>query len=152
MKTKAEYQEYLKSDQWLALRRRVIERDGRKCTRCPSRERLQAHHLFYRDRWEDAELSDLVTLCRDCHEREHGLKPATSSPEVMPGTPRRSSPMKVLNRLRSAKAITRKEYLERRAKINAEGFMILGHVSKAHNPLLGTSLKKTSTFRLTLRA
>lgn len=73
MKTRADYLEYLKSDHWKTLRRAVLDRDGNQCTKCPSRKHLQVHHRFYRQRWEDSEPDDLVTLCNWCHEREHGV-------------------------------------------------------------------------------
>lgn len=68
-----EYAEYRKTPHWRRLRKAVIKRDGRKCTRCLSRHMLQAHHLIYRDRFEDSVPSDLVTLCQGCHKKEHGL-------------------------------------------------------------------------------
>lgn len=67
------YLEYLKSEHWRVLRRAVIHRDGMKCVRCPARVRLQAHHKFYRDRFEDSIPDDLITLCRTCHRAEHGI-------------------------------------------------------------------------------
>lgn len=70
---KREYQVYLTTDHWKQLRESVLRRDGYRCTRCPSQFYLQAHHKFYRSRFEDSITDDLVTLCRPCHEREHGL-------------------------------------------------------------------------------
>lgn len=72
-----EYLDYLKSEHWARLRDEVLRRDGYKCTRCPARHRLQAHHKIYRPKWEDSVADDLITLCRSCHEREHGLQPVT---------------------------------------------------------------------------
>lgn len=71
---KREYQVYLATDHWKQLRESVLRRDGYRCTRCPSQFYLQAHHKFYRPRFEDSIPDDLVTLCRSCHEREHGLQ------------------------------------------------------------------------------
>jgi hypothetical protein len=107
LKTKADYLEYLQSEHWLELHQRVIERDGGKCTRCPSRVRLQAHHLFYRARWEDSLLSDLVTLCRPCHEKEHGLPP---SPEPQSDYVRQIFTLDQLRRARELDFISQKVY------------------------------------------
>ena len=66
------YRRYLRSGHWRQLRSQVLSRDG-KCTRCPSTTRLQAHHLLYRTPLESCTAEDLVTLCRRCHMRTHGL-------------------------------------------------------------------------------
>jgi hypothetical protein len=74
--TKAQkaYREFLKSDFWLALtaeKKRLIG----KCERCPSKRRLQSHHIHYPADWYDTKLEDLEVLCRLCHRIEHfGLK------------------------------------------------------------------------------
>lgn len=60
---------YLRSDAWKALREATLKRDGFRCVRC-NRPAEQVHHLTY-DRWQEEELSDLVSLCRPCHEKEH---------------------------------------------------------------------------------
>lgn len=64
------YAAYLKTRHWHELRRQVFERDGHKCTRCPNRTRLEVHHLTY-ERLGDELLSDLTTLCYDCHRAIH---------------------------------------------------------------------------------
>lgn len=71
---KEEYKVYLESPHWKALRGEALVRDGRKCTRCGSTVILQVHHMIYRTRFEDSLLSDLITLCKECHQAEHGLK------------------------------------------------------------------------------
>lgn len=67
------YQEYLSTVHWADLREAVLKRDGFRCTRCPCKERLQAHHKVYRATWYDSIPEDLVTLCWRCHKKEHGL-------------------------------------------------------------------------------
>lgn len=82
-RTSEGYLEYLKSDHWKSLRSAAFKRDGYKCTKCPRRDHLEAHHLLYRADWSDTRLSDLVTLCEDCHEAQH---PAlrVNRPAVLP--------------------------------------------------------------------
>lgn len=70
-----EYQQYRMTEHWKMLRQAVFFRDGFRCVRCPSEMNLQPHHLFYRERFEDSIPADLITLCRDCHETEHGIIP-----------------------------------------------------------------------------
>lgn len=71
MKNREEYLKFLDTGFWLMLRDRCLERDGHKCTRCGSKECLQAHHVQYPADWYDTVLEHLVTLCRECHEKEH---------------------------------------------------------------------------------
>jgi 5-methylcytosine-specific restriction endonuclease McrA len=49
------------------LRRRIRRRDGNRCTECGSREQLEVHHRNGNAR--DNAQSNLVTLCRDCHQQ-----------------------------------------------------------------------------------
>ncbi len=60
---------YLKSAQWATLRKLVLERDEFRCVKCFAAAD-HVHHLTY-ERWQNEELSDLVSLCRGCHELEH---------------------------------------------------------------------------------
>ncbi len=72
---KSNYSELLKDPRWQKLRLRVFDRDEWRCRACHSKEKtLHAHHLFYSREAEgpwDYELSDILTLCDDCHENEH---------------------------------------------------------------------------------
>ncbi len=69
------YEAYLRSDEWTAKRRVILERDGYRCP-CGSRRHLHVHHLTY-ERLGHELLDDLVTLCRGCHRRLHaGVRPA----------------------------------------------------------------------------
>jgi predicted restriction endonuclease len=53
------------------LRARVLERDGWRCQCCGSSTNLQVHHLIHRSQLGADELDNLMTLCADCHRREH---------------------------------------------------------------------------------
>ena len=70
------YDEYLRSDEWLALRRLVLRRDGYRCRHTGKASRpgdpLQVHHLTY-ERVGAERLDDLITLCRSAHQRLHDL-------------------------------------------------------------------------------
>lgn len=67
-----DYPAYLDSEEWQRLRRRVLERDGHRCTGCGSEDALQAHHFTYK-RISRERLTDLVTLCEGCHKARHGV-------------------------------------------------------------------------------
>jgi len=68
-----DYSEKLKDPRWQKLRLRVMERDQFTCQICYDVEStLNVHHRNYVhgfDPW-DYHMSDLVTLCEDCHESE----------------------------------------------------------------------------------
>ena len=60
----------LYGDQWNETRRKVLERDGWKCSVCGSSGNLNIHHIFRvssSDGYLDNRLEWLVTLCDSCH-------------------------------------------------------------------------------------
>lgn len=66
-----EWDEYFKSPEWIKLRRDCFKRDNYTCIRCDNRNRvndLQAHHVIPRDEGGANSLSNLVTICNDCHD------------------------------------------------------------------------------------
>lgn len=66
-----EYNDYLKSDKWLSLRRSVIK-SRKKCERCGYDQKLQVHHKHYKNIFNESP-HDLELLCARCHMKEHGL-------------------------------------------------------------------------------
>lgn len=106
-KSKQAYRVYLGSDHWKRLREQVLKRDGGRCVRCGRICHLQAHHRFYREGWEQSEVGDLITLCRWCHELEHGLGEIGSG---VGGWTRKG-----LDAARSQGRVDREEYLRERA-------------------------------------
>ena len=65
------YHDYLRSEEWQRKRRRRLEMDGYRCQMCGSGMNLQVHHISYDNVRTDAEVEDLVTLCKACHEQVH---------------------------------------------------------------------------------
>lgn len=66
------YEEQLKDPRWIKLRNAVVEDD---CRYCGSKEALQVHHIKYeagKMAWEYP-FSNFITLCRRCHEMQHGI-------------------------------------------------------------------------------
>jgi 5-methylcytosine-specific restriction endonuclease McrA len=56
---------------WQRARALPKQRDGGRCVRCGASERLEVHHLVAMEQGgERFMLSNLVTLCRSCHEDE----------------------------------------------------------------------------------
>lgn len=66
-----QYQQYLESPHWKKTRARKRNR-AKQCGICGATERLDVHHLNYRN-LIDVEMSDLRVLCRHCHEVAHQL-------------------------------------------------------------------------------
>ena len=81
------YTDYLDSKAWKEKRTKVRWRARGWCERCKVGPRADVHHLTY-ERVGHERLSDLVGVCRECHEYLHGLRnkdPADerySGPEV----------------------------------------------------------------------
>ena len=65
--------EYLKTEAWQEQRAKIFRRDGFQCVCCGAAKNLEAHHITYKNLGAE-EKSDLVTLCRDCHEKLHSEK------------------------------------------------------------------------------
>jgi predicted lactoylglutathione lyase len=66
------YREYLNSDEWRDIAMRVKIRDGLRCVLCNSGSDLDAHHRTYANLGRERQhLSDLITLCRQCHSNHH---------------------------------------------------------------------------------
>ena len=65
------------SSAWLAARARVLMRDDYLCQRCKSKGRIRCgdtvHHIVPLEQAPELALteSNLVTLCRKCHEQLH---------------------------------------------------------------------------------
>lgn len=73
---KENYALFLESDFWKEIRVECFRRDGWMCRFCGtgSSGKLQAHHVHYPEDWYKTTLDHLITLCRKCHEKEHGIK------------------------------------------------------------------------------
>ena len=61
----------LAPEEYGQLRIRTLQRDGWKCQSCGSGINLQVHHLRFRGRLGSDVADNLITLCADCHSKEH---------------------------------------------------------------------------------
>ncbi len=64
------YVDYLTSNDWKIIRGNIIKRDNYKCRICSNEENLRVHHLTYQNIFNEKD-DDLITLCKECHEKEH---------------------------------------------------------------------------------
>jgi 5-methylcytosine-specific restriction endonuclease McrA len=75
-----EYQRYLASRKWRAVRQAALRRDRYRCQRCGTRgsrgNPLQADHISYDtyNAFGYTRLKDLRTLCKRCHEKKTGRR------------------------------------------------------------------------------
>lgn len=64
------------------IRETVLKRDGYKCIRCGSAEDLDIHHIVPKSQGGSDELSNLRTLCRQCHATEHPDVPVLRASDI----------------------------------------------------------------------
>ncbi len=64
------YDEYCVGDHWRLLKGRKFKECGRKCMRCKTKQQIHVHHVRYKN-LVDVETTDLMVLCKDCHETLH---------------------------------------------------------------------------------
>ena len=69
------FKEQIKDPRWQRRRLEIMQRDDFKCQICGGGDKtLNVHHLYYdknKDYWDYTD-EGLITLCEDCHEKEHG--------------------------------------------------------------------------------
>lgn len=71
---------YYRDSRWLSKRTSILERDQYTCIRCGKKcapSELHVHHLNYvrgKKAWEYPDI-ELITLCKGCHSKEHGILP-----------------------------------------------------------------------------
>ena len=66
------YGKYLWSHEWMMLKKKVFERDGRRCCICGKTKGLNVHHMSYQDGvLENGD--NLVVLCEECHQKVHEI-------------------------------------------------------------------------------
>lgn len=68
---------YLQSADWRRIAEKRKEIDGHRCVMCGSKgtqtNKLETHHITYRNIGNEDVYKDLVTLCRNCHRDVHRL-------------------------------------------------------------------------------
>ena len=55
------------------LRAKVFERDRFRCRGC-AKQAEEVHHIIFRSQGGTDEMSNLVAICRDCHDMAHGKR------------------------------------------------------------------------------
>lgn len=83
--TDKEYREYLQSWDWKQKAQQRLKIDHYRCTMCncagTSSNRLEVHHLTYRNLRREDVFTDLLTLCSSCHKSVHRMMERKTSPD-----------------------------------------------------------------------
>lgn len=70
-----EYEAYIRSPEWAEVKRRRLLIDGGKCCMCHTPVgdgvKWETHHLHYKTLGHENVLTDVCTLCVDCHKLIH---------------------------------------------------------------------------------
>ncbi|MFH1635026.1 MAG: hypothetical protein ABIG63_13610 [Chloroflexota bacterium] len=67
-----EYERYIReSDDWWAIRTKVMTRDDHLCQGCLEEAAIEVHHKNYLHLYDEI-LFDLVAVCTKCHTKIHG--------------------------------------------------------------------------------
>lgn len=65
-----DYSQHLHSQYWRTIREIALAKSKYKCSRCRTKDYLNAHHLTYENVGNER-IEDIQILCRMCHEKEH---------------------------------------------------------------------------------
>ena len=85
------YQDYLLTPEWQERRNFQLARSGYRCQVCNTAdEQLNVHHRTYERRGNEAP-SDLITLCRGCHDLFHNAGKLPKEDSEGRTTPRKST-------------------------------------------------------------
>lgn len=73
------YKDYLHTRYWQLVSLQVKHDAGYQCQCCGRNNHLVVHHPYYRSvlGYDMYHIDKLECLCRDCHERIHGIKATT---------------------------------------------------------------------------
>lgn len=73
--TVGSYNDYLKSDLWKDIKKKVYADRGRSCEACASTKRLEVHHSNYSNTvMRGDELDKLFIVCDKCHDHIHDIE------------------------------------------------------------------------------
>jgi len=67
------YHEYIHSEIWRARASEMIRKGGYRCQQCGNIGKLEVHHNAYNRLGAELD-SDLLVVCKKCHEKIHKIK------------------------------------------------------------------------------
>lgn len=69
----AEYEEFLRGNEWRKFAADVKKDSGYQCELCGSSERLEVHHIIYDHKTNLMNKQDVICLCKRCHVASHRM-------------------------------------------------------------------------------
>jgi len=63
------YKKYIRSDEWQQKRKERLALDNHRCKNCGGRRGLEVHHKNYDSLFNENVSSDLITQCKECHDK-----------------------------------------------------------------------------------
>lgn len=69
--SKIDYKEYLNSDHWRKIKDESALIWGHRCVMCHSADNICRHHVFYRFDRKETHPSEIIPLCKECHDAFH---------------------------------------------------------------------------------
>ncbi len=75
-----DYEDYLASDLWDRIRRRVLDNAGYRCNRCNRPATVVHHNNYRRETLLGHTVRGLEALCRGCHRDHHHGRPPRLTP------------------------------------------------------------------------
>jgi 5-methylcytosine-specific restriction endonuclease McrA len=108
------YSEMLKRPEWYEKRKQVLKRDYFYCKKCGSNKNLEVHHKEYKgDIYPfDYKIDDLITLCNNCHKKQHNLNIGTKTISERINEAHLANPSKVIEPKEVFKKIKHKDKIK----------------------------------------
>lgn len=79
------YHNYLHSADWANLRTMVLHRANGWCELCRQSPVTEVHHVRYPKRFTEDHPDNLLALCGECHDKQHGIRVETMSTSMISG-------------------------------------------------------------------
>jgi len=63
------YLDYMRSDIWRKKKELRLKFDDYRCKNCETKYGLEVHHKNYNNLYNEDIKTDMITLCRECHNK-----------------------------------------------------------------------------------
>lgn len=119
-KNQEAYYAYLRTSLWKEKREEALQRDLYRCRLCNSSRKLEVHHRKYPKVYGEELISDLTTLCGNCHALYETSRKKIKKPRRKKTDPFHKARHQEKQKTKSARdkhiVLLKKEHLERMLK------------------------------------
>ncbi|NCC35245.1 MAG: hypothetical protein EOM24_25025 [Chloroflexia bacterium] len=84
-----EHRRYLSSGEWSELRGLALTRSNGRCELCGAKA-TQVHHVRYPKRFTEDHIDNLLALCDQCHDKQHGIRVDRMNADIIASAPRKT--------------------------------------------------------------